>query len=84
LSAICLMISWSTNNTGSLSLDCPWHWTGSGLRLATQMGLHRESTYINRPEAGRMRRLWWILIVSRVYLKVVVVEPFADPVLECR
>lgn len=64
LGAMCLMICWSANPTDSLSLDCPWHWTGSAIRLALQMGLHRESTYIDRPEAGRVRRMWWILLVS--------------------
>ncbi|KAK4949968.1 hypothetical protein LTR10_011810 [Elasticomyces elasticus] len=26
------------------------------------MGLHREATYANRPDGGRLRRLWWVLV----------------------
>ncbi|KIW29423.1 uncharacterized protein PV07_05238 [Cladophialophora immunda] len=62
LATLCLMICWSPHPTNSLSLDCPWQWTGTGVRLALQMGLHKDATYVNQPEAGRLRRLWWILM----------------------
>lgn len=65
LAALCLMICWSPNPTDSLSLDCPWQWTGTAVRLALQMGLHKETTYVNQPEAGRLRRIWWTLMVRR-------------------
>lgn len=64
LAALCLMICWSPNPTDLVSLDCPWQWTGTAIRLACQMGLHREATYRKRPEASRLRRMWWILVVS--------------------
>lgn len=63
LAALCLMICWSPNPTDSLSLDCPWQWTGTSIRLALQMGLHKETTYLKHPEPGRLRRMWWILMV---------------------
>lgn len=63
LGAMCLMICWSRQPTDALSLDCPWHWTGMAIRLALQMGLHKESTYTNQPESHRLRRIWWILLV---------------------
>ena len=63
LAAMCLMICWSANPSDSLSLDGPWHWTGVAVRLALQMGLHKEATYINQPHGSRLRRIWWILLV---------------------
>jgi hypothetical protein len=33
------------------------------VRLALQMGLHRESTYLNRPDAKCLRRIFWQLHV---------------------
>ncbi|RVX69764.1 hypothetical protein B0A52_06409 [Exophiala mesophila] len=62
LAAMCLMICWSANPSDSLSLDGPWHWTGVAVRLALQMGLHKEATYINQPHGSRLRRIWWILL----------------------
>ncbi|EXJ61041.1 hypothetical protein A1O7_05194 [Cladophialophora yegresii CBS 114405] len=62
LAALCLLICWSGNPSNSSSLDCPWQWTGTAIRLAVQMGLHKEVTYTNRPDAGRLRRLWWTLM----------------------
>lgn len=64
LAALCLMICWSPNTTDIFSFDCPWQWTGTAIRLAVQMGLHKEITYLGRPQAARLRRLWWILMVS--------------------
>lgn len=63
LAAMCLMICWSANPSDSLSLDGPWHWTGVAVRLALQMGLHKEATYVNQPHGSRLRRMWWILVV---------------------
>ncbi|KAK5046779.1 hypothetical protein LTR84_007132 [Exophiala bonariae] len=62
LAALCLMICWSPNPTDLLSLDCPWQWTGTAIRMALQMGLHKESTYLKHSQPGRLRRLWWILM----------------------
>ena len=64
LSAMCLMSIWSPNPSASTSLDGPWPWTGQANRVALQLGLHKQSTYANRPDSGRRRRIWWFLFVS--------------------
>lgn len=63
LKAICLMPIWRPNPPSHVTLDGPWHWTGVATRLAFQMGLHKESTYINKSDAGCRRRIWWQLYV---------------------
>lgn len=72
LAALCLMICWSGNPTNSLSLDCPWQWTGTAIRLALQMGLHKEGTYTIRPDSSRLRRIWWVLMVCLTLLQFLV------------
>lgn len=63
LKAICLMSCWSLRPPYVVSLGGPWHWTGLAIRLAMQMGLHREETYCRLPDAGSLRRVWWHLVV---------------------
>lgn len=64
LKAMCLMTVWSPNPSNSTSLDGPWPWTGAAMRLAIQLGLHRQSTYAGKPGEGSRRRIWWFLFVS--------------------
>ncbi|KAL3495815.1 hypothetical protein BJX62DRAFT_222455 [Aspergillus germanicus] len=61
LKAVCLMSCWSAQRPDTISMDGPWYWTGVAIRLAVQMGLHRESTYTNKPRSGCLRRLFWQL-----------------------
>lgn len=76
LKATCLATVWSPNPSDSLSLDSPWHWTGTATRLATQMGLHKQSSYSGKPDATYRRRIWWLLFVcaphteSKSYLMI--------------
>jgi Fungal specific transcription factor domain len=65
LKALCLLSIWSPNGPQVVTLDCPWHWTGMALRLALQLGMHREVTHSNREsETSSSRKLWWFLFVS--------------------
>ncbi|KAL2696329.1 hypothetical protein AAEP93_002743 [Penicillium crustosum] len=61
LKALCLLSCWSVKPPDKISLDGPWYWTGVAIRLALQMGLHRESTYLDNPHAPCLRRIFWHL-----------------------
>lgn len=63
LKAISILPIWSPNSPTLVNLDGPWHWTGVTIRLAFQLGLHKEASYINKTDAGCRRRLWWQLYV---------------------
>jgi hypothetical protein len=63
LKALCLISLWSSKPSNPISLDGCWHWIGVATRLAFEMGLHRESTYQNRPNASSLRRIFWQLRV---------------------
>lgn len=63
LKTCCLMACWSPNSTDLVTLDGPWQWVGMAIRLAIQMGLHKEATYINNPKASSLRRVFWHLVV---------------------
>lgn len=63
LKILCLMSCWSLKPSTPVSLDGPWHWTGLAIQLVIQMGLHRESTYATRVDAGCLRRIFWYLYV---------------------
>ncbi|KAJ3497085.1 hypothetical protein NLG97_g2169 [Lecanicillium saksenae] len=64
LKTLCLLTVWSPIPSHIVSLDGPWHATGSALRLGVQMGMHRNSTYANKPDRACRRRLWWLLYAS--------------------
>ncbi|KAJ0414924.1 fungal-specific transcription factor domain-containing protein [Aspergillus carlsbadensis] len=61
LKAVCLMSCWSAQRPDTICMDGPWYWTGVSIRLAVQMGLHRESTYASKPRSGCLRRIFWQL-----------------------
>lgn len=63
LKATCLMSCWSLRPPYVVSFAGPWHWTGLAIRLAMQMGLHREETYCRLPDRESLRRVWWHLVV---------------------
>lgn len=64
LKTLCLLSCWSVKPPDKISLDGPWYWTGVACRLAIQMGLHRESTYLDNPRSHCLRRIFWHLHVS--------------------
>ncbi|KAI0505579.1 fungal-specific transcription factor domain-containing protein [Xylaria bambusicola] len=61
LKAICLLSLWSAKPSNPITLDGPWHWIAVAVRLALQMGLYRECTYVNRSDAKSLRRIFWTL-----------------------
>lgn len=63
LKALCLISLWNSKPSNPISLDGCWHWIGVATRLAFEMGLHRESTYRNRPNTSSLRRIFWQLHV---------------------
>lgn len=63
LKSLCLLSCWSASLPYEASLECPWQWVGMAIRLATQLGLHRESTYIDTANKGCRKRIWWYLFV---------------------
>ncbi|KAH7303251.1 hypothetical protein B0I35DRAFT_365353 [Stachybotrys elegans] len=63
LKTICLASCWSGVPSASAGLSGPWHWIGVGMRLALQIGLHRETSYAARPDAACLRRVFWHLHV---------------------
>jgi hypothetical protein len=64
LKAMCLLSIWSPNPSDSTSMDGPWYWLGTAMRVAIQLGMHIQSTYKNRSDAACRRRIWWFLVVS--------------------
>lgn len=64
LQAITIIAYWSLRPPSVVSLDGPWHWAGLAMRLALQIGMHRESTYSRLQDPARCRLIWWHLMVS--------------------
>lgn len=63
LKALCLLTIWCPTPSNISSLAGPWHATGTAIRLAMQLGMHRKSTYRDKPNAQERRKLWWFLYV---------------------
>ncbi|KAK1676418.1 hypothetical protein BDP55DRAFT_661192 [Colletotrichum godetiae] len=68
LKALCLMSCWSPSSPYLVTLDGPWHWTGMASRMALQLGLQKQSSYINRQGAGSLRRIFWHLQTSEILM----------------
>jgi len=64
LKCLCFLLFRNFTPPRVVSLDCSWHWMGMAVRLAQQMGLHRESTYASLQNPGNARRIMWFLFVS--------------------
>lgn len=63
LKTMCILSCWSPSSPYIITLDGPWHWVGMAVRMAIQMGLQKQSTYINHSQAGCLRRIFWHLRV---------------------
>lgn len=68
LKTFCLMSCWSPASPYLVTLHGPWHWTGMAVRLAIQMGVHTQSTYAEKDNAGCFRRIFWHLHVCLLIL----------------
>ena len=64
LKALCALCFWNMTPPVMVNLDSAWQWLGMAVRLAYQMGLHRESSYAKIPNSGVVRRIMWFLFVS--------------------
>jgi hypothetical protein len=64
LKTLCILCFWIVTPPVVVSLDSSYHWLGVAVRLAYQMGLHRESTYSTLSNPGAARRIMWFLFVS--------------------
>ena len=54
---------WSAGPPNVASMDNSFWWTGVAIRLAQQIGMHREPSPRDK-DAGLKRRIWWTLYVS--------------------
>lgn len=63
LKTLCLLTCYSVLPTDRVTLDGPWHWLGVSIRLAIQIGLHKDSTYRQYSNPGCIRRIFWHLVV---------------------
>lgn len=70
LKTLCLLTIWSPTPSNICSLSGPWLATGTAIRLAMQLGMHRKSTYGNKPNAQDRRKLWWFLYVCAAVLSI--------------
>ncbi|KAL2826156.1 hypothetical protein BJY01DRAFT_256093 [Aspergillus pseudoustus] len=66
LMAITITACWSLRPPSVVSLDGPWHWAGLAIRLALQLGLHRERTYSRLQNPNECRLIWYHLMDSDV------------------
>ena len=64
LKTLCILCFWIVTPPVVVSLDSSYHWLGVAVRLAYQMGLHRESSYSKFSNPGIVRRIMWFLFVS--------------------
>ncbi|RMJ26354.1 putative transcription factor [Aspergillus sp. HF37] len=63
LKTLCILCFWIITPPVVVSLDSSYHWLGVAVRLAYQMGLHRESSYSKLSNPGATRRIMWFLFV---------------------
>ncbi|KAH0846873.1 hypothetical protein FOPE_11629 [Fonsecaea pedrosoi] len=67
ITAVMLMYWWSAGPPNIVSMDSQFWWTGIAVKLAQEIGLHRDPSkdQVLRPgeTAGLRRRIWWTLFV---------------------
>ncbi|OTA70163.1 hypothetical protein K449DRAFT_4096 [Hypoxylon sp. EC38] len=61
LKAFCILSCWSQGSPRDAILDCPWQWLATAIRLAIQLGLHRESMHGSAAVSRGTRQIWWFL-----------------------
>ncbi|KAF5000079.1 hypothetical protein FDECE_11299 [Fusarium decemcellulare] len=62
LKTMCLLTCYSPLPSDQVTLDGPWHWSGVAMRLAVQMGLHKNATYRQHANSVCLRRIFWQLV----------------------
>lgn len=83
LKTLCIVSCWSPYPTDCVTIDGPWHWSGMAIRLAIQMGLHKQSTYTNQPDSSCFRRIFWHLINIDNFLIACWGRPLAIKLEDC-
>ncbi|EEH47435.2 uncharacterized protein PADG_03519 [Paracoccidioides brasiliensis Pb18] len=82
-----LLFYWWGSAPNSPSLDTVWWWTGVAIRLAQQIGLHREPKpgQIMRPNEtpGLRRRIWWTLFARERQTSICQGKPCIIDPLDC-
>lgn len=68
LKAYCVLSCWTPLSPHIATMDHPWHWAGVAIRLAIQLGFHKESTHLTSPISAQSRNIWWYLFVSYAQL----------------
>ena len=67
IAALMLFYWWSAGPPNIVSMDTNWWWTGVAIRLAQEIGLHREpqpgQSMGPGETPGLRRRIWWGLFV---------------------
>lgn len=63
LKSLCILSCWSYQSPTAASLDTPLQWSGMAMRLAMQLGLHKEASYARLGNQKSARRIWWFLFV---------------------
>lgn len=58
LKALCLLSLWNMTPPAVITIDCSWNWLGLAIRLAFQMGLHKETTCIERADTLGLPAEW--------------------------
>ncbi|KIW72719.1 hypothetical protein PV04_00895 [Phialophora macrospora] len=64
LKTMCLLMTWNIKGHLILTLDCAWQWIGMASRLLTQMGLHRNTSYLQMPNRAIVRRIAWCIFTQ--------------------
>lgn len=70
LKTLCILCFWIITPPVVVSLDASYHWLGVAVRLAYQIGLHRQSSYSKLSNPGAARRIMWFLFVSSIVISV--------------
>ncbi|KAL2391328.1 hypothetical protein RJ035_000364 [Blastomyces gilchristii] len=82
-----LLFYWWGSAPNSPSLDTVWWWTGVAIRLAQQIGIHREPKpgQVMRPNEspGLRRRIWWTLFARERLTSICQGRPCIIDPLDC-
>ncbi|KAK6386172.1 hypothetical protein LTS17_001747 [Exophiala oligosperma] len=75
LKVLCLMLIWNIKGPTGLTLDGTWHWLSVAANLMFQMGLHKDSTYAQKPQSGIARRIAWTIFMVDKMMACAFVRP---------
>ncbi|OBT62439.1 hypothetical protein VE03_08630 [Pseudogymnoascus sp. 23342-1-I1] len=64
LKAYCVLSCWTPLSPHIATMDHPWHWVGVAIRLAIQLGFHKESTHLISRISTQSRNIWWYLFCN--------------------